>query len=101
MSHQPVLAHLLATKVACVSLTASSIEEPHPSLRLSNAEDLGGRHGAVFVGVGDGDVEGQDLVGVPGISQFFAAADFRQGLVVDLVDGGADRGPDGADQGSR
>jgi hypothetical protein len=38
-----------------------------------NAEDLGGRHCAVFVCAGDADVEGQDLIGIPGISQLFAA----------------------------
>ena len=32
-----------------------------------DAEQLGRGGGAVLVGAGDGDVEGQDLVGVPGL----------------------------------
>jgi hypothetical protein len=63
-----------------------------------HAEDLGCSHCAVFVGAGDGDVEGQDLIGVPGISQFFVAADFAQAQVIDLIDGGADGRAGGADQ---
>jgi hypothetical protein len=55
-----------------------------------HAEDLGCSHCAVFVGAGDGDVEGQDLIGVPGRCQFLVAADFRQTEVIDLIDGGAD-----------
>ena len=33
-----------------------------------DAEQFGGSGGAVFVGAGDGDIEGQDLVGIPGKS---------------------------------
>ena len=40
---------------------------------------------AVSIGAGNGDIEGQDLIGVPGISQLVAAADFAQALVVDLA----------------
>jgi hypothetical protein len=36
------------------------------------AEDLGRAHGTVFVGAGEGDVEGQDLIRVPRGSQFLA-----------------------------
>jgi hypothetical protein len=35
--------------------------------------DLGGGSGAVLVGEGQGDVEGQDLIGVPGEGQFLKA----------------------------
>jgi hypothetical protein len=38
---------------------------------------------------GDGDVEGQDLVAVPGLSGFFQAGDGVEGDVIQLVDGGA------------
>jgi len=59
-----------------------------------DAEDLGRCLGSVSVGTREGDVEGQDLVGVPGGCQFAQSTDFRQREVVDLIDGGADRGID-------
>jgi hypothetical protein len=40
-----------------------------------DAEDLAGGSAALFVGGGQGDVEGQDLVGVPGGGQFLVAGD--------------------------
>ena len=55
-----------------------------------DAEDLGRAHGAVFVGAGEGDVEGQDLVGVHRGGQFVHAVDVGH-LGVELVDGVADR----------
>ena len=98
-SYNPALAHCPGPRrVACISLTASSIEEPQPSLRISTPKILAAAICAVFVGAGDGDIEGQDLIGVPGISQLFVAADFRKAQVIDLVDGGADGGADRADQ---
>jgi hypothetical protein len=63
-----------------------------------HAEDLGCCHRAVFVGACDGDIEGQDLIGIPRGCQFFVAADFAQAQVVDLVDGGADGRAGGARQ---
>lgn len=51
-----------------------------------DAEEFGTGGGAVFVGAGDGDVEGQDLVGIPGLGQFFEALDFGDGDVIDVVD---------------
>ena len=46
-----------------------------------DAEQLAAGGGAVFVGRGHGDVEGQDLVGVPGQGGFLEALDFGQGDV--------------------
>ena len=34
-----------------------------------DAEDLAGGHGAVFIGTRQGDIEGQDLVGIAGCGQ--------------------------------
>jgi len=48
-----------------------------------DAEDLAGRHGAVFVGTREGDIEGQDLVGIPGSGQLIQSTDFLQGEIVD------------------
>lgn len=47
-------------------------------------EELGTGGGAVLVGAGDGDVEGQDLVGVPGQGGFFEA--LSMGRAVFLFD---------------
>ena len=55
-----------------------------------HAEDLGSRHGAVFVGGRKRDVEGQDLIRVPGGGQLGPAADSRCVHLIQLVDGGAD-----------
>ena len=55
-----------------------------------DAEDLGGAHRAVFVGAGERDVEGQDLVGVHRGGQFVQAVDVRH-LGVELVDGVTNR----------
>ena len=52
--------------------------------------DLGGGGGAILVGGGDGDVEGHDLVGVPGQSHFLEARDFRQGNGIEIRHGGVD-----------
>ena len=52
-----------------------------------DAEQFGRGGGAVFVGAGDGDVEGQDLVGVPGLGEFFETLDIGDGKIVLLVDG--------------
>ena len=46
--------------------------------------------GAVFVGGGDGDVEGQALIGVPGESRFLEALDLGQGDVVEVFARGVD-----------
>ncbi len=56
-----------------------------------DAEQLGRGGGAVLVGGGDGDVEGQDLVGVPGRGDFLEALDLGEGDVIELVGGGVDR----------
>ena len=61
------------------------IQDFHP-------EDLGSRHGAVFVGGCQGDVEGKDLIRVPGCCQFGPAADRRNRHVIQLVDGATDGG---------
>ncbi len=53
-----------------------------------DAEDLGRAHGAVLVGAGEGDVEGQDLIAVPRSGQFVQSTDFGQREIVDLVDDG-------------
>ena len=52
--------------------------------------------GAVLVGRGQGDVKGQDLVGVPGNGRFLEALDFADRNRVQLVDGGVDGEGDGA-----
>ena len=51
------------------------------------AEDLGSRHRAVFVGTREGDVERQDLIAVPGGRQFVHRADAVHLDVVHRVDG--------------
>ena len=56
-----------------------------------DAEELGRGGGSVFVGGGDGDVEGQALVVVPGKSRLLEALDGRQGNVVEIVGGGVHR----------
>ena len=56
-----------------------------------DAEQLGRGGRSVFVGAGDGDVEGQDLVGVPGVGDFLEAVDFTQRDVIQLIDRGIDR----------
>jgi hypothetical protein len=50
--------------------------------------------GAIFVGRGDRDIEGQSLVGVPGQSGFLEALDLGERDVVELIDGGVDRNSD-------
>ena len=55
--------------------------------------------GAVFVGGGHGDVEGQGLVGIPGQGGLFEALDLGEGDVVELIDGGVDRDGDVAGEG--
>lgn len=44
-----------------------------------HAEEFGRGRGPVLVGAGDGDVQGQDLVGVPGESWFFQPIFFYTG----------------------
>jgi hypothetical protein len=66
---------------------------------LERAERTGKRsHGAVFVGTRQGDIEGQDLVGIPGSGQLIQSTDFLQGKVVDLVDDRTHAGTDGTGQ---
>src|SRR5581483_7370966 len=55
-----------------------------------NAEDLGRAHGSVLVGAGQGDIEREDLVRVPGSGQDRALTDAGLRRVVELIDGGAD-----------
>ena len=54
-------------------------------------EDLHAGGGAVFVGAGQGDVEGEDLVGVPGQGFGLEAGDGVEALAAELVDGGIGR----------
>lgn len=54
-----------------------------------HAEDLEAGHGAVLVGRSEGDVEGQDLVRVPGHSQLGELPDRGDALEIQGVDGGA------------
>ena len=56
-----------------------------------HAEDLAAGGGAILVGRGQGDVEGQDLVAVPGQGDFLEALDVRQRDLIELIDGGIDR----------
>ena len=56
-----------------------------------DAEQLGGGGGAVFVGRGQGDVKGQDLVGIPGEGRLFEALHFRERDLVQLIGRGVDR----------
>ena len=53
-----------------------------------DAEDLGGAHGAVLVGPGQGHVERQHLVGIPGDGAFVEAIEVGD-LGIELADGGA------------
>jgi len=55
-----------------------------------DAEDASRAHRAIFVGAGEGDVEGQDLIAVQGCRQFLVGACVGDGDVVQLVDGIAD-----------
>ena len=57
-----------------------------------NAEDLGRAHRAVLVGAGERDVEGQDLVAIPGGRQFLVRSGVGDGDLIQLADGGADGG---------
>jgi hypothetical protein len=54
-----------------------------------DAGDLHGAGSALFVGAGQGDIEGQDLVGVPGRSFLLEAGDGRDRSAAELVDGRA------------
>lgn len=63
---------------------------PEAFVQDLDPEQLGGSGGAVFVGRGHGDVEGQDLVGVPGQGGFLEALNFGERNVVELFDGGID-----------
>ena len=69
-----------ATKVTYCLMTVSSMEVPNPSLRIST-EQFGRSGRAIFVGAGDDDVEGKDLIGEPGKSRkravFWAGAPRR------------------------
>jgi hypothetical protein len=58
-----------------------------------DAEQFGGSGSAIFVGGGDGDVEGQALVGVPGKSILFEALDAGEWGVV----GGVNHAVDGVE----
>lgn len=53
-----------------------------------DAEELRGSSSSVFVGGGDRDVEGQDLIGVPGGSDLLEAGNRGQWNLVQLVSGG-------------
>ena len=53
--------------------------------------ELGRGRGAQLIAGGDGDIEGRDLVRVPGQGLLLPAADGSQGSVVQLVDRGAGR----------
>ena len=53
-----------------------------------DAEDLGGAHGAVLVSPGQGHVERQHLVGIPGDGAFVEAIEVGD-LGIELADGGA------------
>jgi len=63
---------------------------PEAFIQDLDSEQLSRGGGAVFVGGGQGDVEGQDLVGVPGQSHFFETLYVGQRDVVQLVDGSVD-----------
>jgi hypothetical protein len=55
-----------------------------------DTEDLGRCHGSVFVGAREGDIEGQDLIAVPGCGQFVQCADAVDFDRVEGIDGRAD-----------
>ncbi len=55
-----------------------------------DTEDLRRAHRAVLVGAGQGDIEGQDLVGVERGGKHLVLADSFLDLVVELVDGRGD-----------
>ena len=68
-----------------------------------DAEDLAGGHGAVFIGTRQGDIEGQDLVGIAGGGQgphvvqiahlsIQLRGDARNGGAVVAHDGGGEQG---------
>lgn len=61
-------------------------------------EDLHAGNSAVFVGAGQRDVEGRDLIGVPGQSFGLEARDGVETLAAELVDGGAVGQAVGADE---
>jgi len=61
--------------------------------------DLHRRAGAVLAGAGQGDVEGQDLIAVPGTGHLLEAADGGELLAVQVVDGRAEGNAVGAHQG--
>ena len=55
-------------------------------------EQLGRGGGPVLVGGGDGHVEGQDLVGVPGLGDFLEALDFGERDIIQLLGDGVEGG---------
>jgi hypothetical protein len=59
-----------------------------------DAEDLHRGRRAHFVGAAEGDVEGQDLIGVPGLGLFLETGDEGVLDAGEAVDGGAGRDPD-------
>jgi hypothetical protein len=52
-----------------------------------DAEDLAGSHGAVFVGTREGDIEGQDLVGIPRVANSFSPPTSRRSTMTELWSG--------------
>ena len=61
-------------------------------------EDLHAGGASVFVGAGQRDVEGEDLVGVPDLGFGLEAGDGVEALAAELVDGGVGRQTVGADE---
>lgn len=64
-----------------------------------DAVDAHASGGADFVGAGQGDIEGQDLIREPGRSQFFQGADGVDGDLIELIDGAGDVRPGATRQG--
>jgi len=56
-------------------VTASSIDTPEPSFRISTPKIFIAVAVAQFGGTGQGDVERQDLIGVPGLGELLHAID--------------------------
>ena len=80
-----------ATKVACISSTELSTEEPKPSLRISTPNSLQLAAAPYSLVAAMVMSKGRALVGVPGQSGFLEALDFGERDVVELIDGGVDR----------
>ena len=88
---------LRKANVACTSLTASSIEMPDPSLRISTPKILDAAWAPYSLEPARVMSKARIWSEYQGVASSFKPPTSGQREVVDLIDGGADRGTDRAD----